>query len=137
MLKVNPCPNCSTDTIVIIYNAGKGIAWPECQKCEYSGSDKYKNHMTLDAERYIKKGSDGTAEERQALLDYAASLWNEVTSLERLESDPEFAYDNLNSDDTVENEIDLWFDITTEDLVDEDEENSVYKDWFGDKSKDK
>jgi hypothetical protein len=135
--KINPCTNCSTDNIVVLHHAGKGTAWPQCQKCGYSGSDKYKNHMIIDAGQYIKDGN-GTAEERQELLDFAANLWNEIIGLERLESDPEFAYSN-SSDDEVENEIDLWYDISTEDLTDDDEEeeDNVYRDWFGDEPKNK
>ena len=48
MLKTNPCPICSETTIVITHDAGLDRAYPECFKCNYRGSPKYKKHMIIE-----------------------------------------------------------------------------------------
>ncbi len=124
MLKTSPCPNCQETTIVITHDAGLDRAFPECFKCNYRGSPKYKKHMIIEnvAEEFLNCGRN---DKKQELMDFAAELWNEVIGMEKLESDPNYFGDEIEeADDGLFEE---WYDVPTEELLLEDETDSNKK----------
>ena len=123
MLKTNPCPICYETTVVVMHHEGSDKAWPECWRCGYRGSDKYRGHMIIDNvhEEFLSRD----AAKKQELMDFARDLWNEIIGMEKLESDPDyFGDDDLADEDGM---FAPWYDIPTEELLLEEEADNNKK----------
>ena len=114
MPKSNPCPLCECKTVVVTHNQNSNKAWPECWRCGYKGTDKYKSHMVIHKveEKYLSKGADGKNE----IMTFAVNLWNEVIGLEKISA-------SIRSENEKDEDYD-WYDIATEDLYIDDETDS-------------
>tara|TARA_Y100000310_G_scaffold159390_1_gene158946 strand:- start:482 stop:874 length:393 start_codon:yes stop_codon:yes gene_type:complete len=123
MSKVSPCPNCETEYIVVIHNSGTNTVRVECWKCEYAGSDKYKNYLIIDANEYLEDG-ELQVQGKGEILKYASDLWNEVVGMEKIEEN----LDTPNSYDENNYNFDQWYDITTDDLIEDEQEEELFSD---------
>ena len=90
---------------------------------KYTGDQEYKPHYDTLGEEYLEDG-ELQVQGKGEILKYSADLWNEVVGMEKIE-------ENLNSpNDHEENNynFDQWYDITTDDLIEEEQEEEFFSD---------